>query len=240
MLLSVSGLVVNYGAVKAVRAIDLTVNEGEIVALLGGNGAGKSSTLNGIVGFAPKSGGVVNFSGRDITNMPTEHIVRQGVTLTPEGRRVFGSLSVEENMLLGGYTIGSRGTKYSETLAHLYDLFPILKERRNQLAGTLSGGQQQQLAIARSMMSSPKLLLLDEPSLGLAPQIIEMIFDLILELRKSSTTILLVEQNVAMSLEIADRGYVMASGEIIVSGSAAELESSQMVEQAYLGTEEQN
>ncbi len=237
-LLSVSGLIVNYGAVKAVRAIDLMVNEGEIVALLGANGAGKSSTLNGIVGLAPKSGGVINFSGRDITHMPTENLVRLGVTLTPEGRRVFGSLSVEENMLLGGYTIGSRSTQYSDTLGHLYDLFPILKERRKQLAGTLSGGQQQQLAIARSMMSSPKLLLLDEPSLGLAPQIIEMIFEFISELRNNSTTILLVEQNVAMSLEIADRGYVMASGEIIVSGSADELESSQIVERAYLGTEE--
>lgn len=238
MLLSVSGLEVNYGAVRAVRSIDLTVNEGEIVALLGANGAGKSSTLNGIVGLAPKSGGAITFSGIDITNMSTEHLVRQGLTLTPEGRRVFASLSVEENMLLGGYSIGAKTAQHSDTLAYLFDLFPILKERRRQIAGTLSGGQQQQLAIARSMMSSPKLLLLDEPSLGLAPQIIEMIFDLISELRKNSTTILLVEQNVSMSLEIADRGYVMASGELIASGFADELESSQMITDAYLGVEE--
>jgi branched-chain amino acid transport system ATP-binding protein len=238
MLLSVSGLVVNYDAVEAVRGIDITVAEGEIVALLGANGAGKSSTLNGIVGLAPRCSGVITFGDLDISDMPTENMVHHGLTLTPEGRRVFGSLTVEENMLLGGYTIGTRSSTFTDNLAHLYDLFPILKERRLQLAGTLSGGQQQQLAIARSMMSSPKLLLLDEPSLGLAPQIIETIFDLIANIRKGGATILLVEQNVAMSLEIADRGYVMASGEIIVSGSAEDLSKSQMVEQVYLGTEE--
>ncbi len=238
ILLSVSGLAVKYGAVEAVRGIDITVAEGEIVTLLGANGAGKSSTLNAIVGLAPKHSGLITFGGRNISGMPTEDLVHHGLTLTPEGRRVFGSLTVEENMLLGGYSIGMRSSTFTDNLARQYDLFPILKERRSQLAGTLSGGQQQQLAIARSMMSSPKLLLLDEPSLGLAPQIIETIFDLISDIRKEGATILLVEQNVAMSLEIADRGYVMASGEIIASGSAEELSTSHMVKQAYLGAGE--
>lgn len=238
MLLSATGLTVNYGAVEAVRGVDITVEKGEIVTLLGANGAGKSSALNAIIGLVPVTGGQIVFGGQDITELPTENLVRKGLTLTPEGRRVFGSLSVEENLLLGGYALGAGSSQYADNLAHLFDLFPILKERRSQLAGTLSGGQQQQLAIARSMMSSPKLLLLDEPSLGLAPQILEMIFDLISELRKGGVTILLVEQNVAMSLEIADRGYLMASGEIIASGSAEELASSHIVEQAYLGAEE--
>ena len=238
MLLSATGLTVNYGAVEAVRGVDITVEKGEIVTLLGANGAGKSSALNAIIGLVPVTGGQIVFGGQDITELPTENLVRKGLTLTPVGRRVFGSLSVEENLLLGGYALGAGSSQYADNLAHLFDLFPILKERRSQLAGTLSGGQQQQLAIARSMMSSPKLLLLDEPSLGLAPQILEMIFDLISELRKGGVTILLVEQNVAMSLEIADRGYLMASGEIIASGSAEELASSHIVEQAYLGAEE--
>ena len=238
VLLSATGLTVNYGAVEAVRGVDITVEKGEIVTLLGANGAGKSSALNAIIGLVPVTGGQIVFGGQDITELPTENLVRKGLTLTPEGRRVFGSLSVEENLLLGGYALGAGSSQYADNLAHLFDLFPILKERRSQLAGTLSGGQQQQLAIARSMMSSPKLLLLDEPSLGLAPQILEMIFDLISELRKGGVTILLVEQNVAMSLEIADRGYLMASGEIIASGSAEELASSHIVEQAYLGAEE--
>jgi len=238
MLLSVSGLSINYGAVKAVREVDIEVAAGEIVALLGANGAGKSSTLNAIVGLVPKRGGRVIFNGRDITRISTEHLVRQGVTLTPEGRRIFGSLSVEENLFLGGLTVGAKTAAFKDRLAWLYGLFPILKERRTQLAGTLSGGQQQQLVIARSMMSSPRLLLLDEPSLGLAPQVLETIFELIAEIRKAATTILLVEQNVAMSLEIADRGYLMASGEIILEGSAKELADSQLIAKAYLGAEE--
>ncbi len=237
MLLSASALAVNYGAVEAVRGIDIAVGEGEIVALLGANGAGKSSTLNAIVGLVPSHAKAIDFAGENIVGMPTEHLVRRGLTLTPEGRRVFASLTVEENLLLGGYTLGAKSAAYKDNLAQLFDLFPILKERRGQLAGTLSGGQQQQLAIARSMMSSPKLLLLDEPSLGLAPRILETIFELIARLRRDGVTILLVEQNVAMSLEIADRGYVMASGSIVASGTAAELESSHIVEQAYLGAQ---
>jgi len=237
-MLEVSGLAVRYGAVNAVRGVDLSVSRGEIVALLGANGAGKSSTLNAIVGLEPVSGGSIVFEDQDTTSLATELLVRRGLTLTPEGRHVFGSLSVEENLLLGGYTLGVRSQQFDDNRERLYSLFPILRERRRQLAGTLSGGQQQQLAIARSMMSSPRLLLLDEPSLGLAPQIIETIFGIISSLRNEGVTILLVEQNVAMSLEIADRGYVMASGQIITSGSAAELATSEIVHRAYLGAEQ--
>lgn len=237
MLLSASNLSVDYGPVSAARGIDLVVDEGEIVALLGANGAGKSSTLNAIVGLVPMSGGSVAFGGEDVSGLPTEHLVRRGLTLTPEGRKVFSSLTVEENLLLGGYALGTKSPEFLSNLDRLFGLFPILKERRSQFAGTLSGGQQQQLAIARAMMSSPRLLLLDEPSLGLAPKIIETIFELISELRSQGTTILLVEQNVALSLEIADRAYLMASGSIVTEGSAAALTASHLVEQTYLGGE---
>jgi len=238
MLLSVTGLEVRYGAVEAVRGIDLGVDRGEIVTLLGANGAGKSSTLNAIVGQAPRHAGRVILDGRDVSGMATEHLVRQGVTLTPEGRLLFGTLTVEENLLMGGYSIGVRSDRFKERLAWLHELFPILADRRHQLAGTLSGGQQQQLAIARSMMSCPSILLLDEPSLGLAPLVVETIFDLISQIRKAGTTILLVEQNVAMALEIADRGYVLDSGRIIHQGTARELAGSDAVERAYLGRED--
>ena len=237
MLLSVAGLKVTYGAITAVRGIALDVVEGEIVVLLGANGAGKSSALNAMIGLIRSQADEMTFDGQAISGVSTEALVRLGMTLTPEGRRVFGSLSVEENLRLGGYVVGGASGKYADNLERMYGLFPILKERRQQLAGTLSGGQQQQLAIARSMMSSPKLLLLDEPSLGLAPQIIETIFELIVEIRKSGATVLLVEQNASMSLAIADRGYVMASGKITSAGSAAELASSHIVEQTYLGAD---
>ncbi|MEM7170968.1 MAG: ABC transporter ATP-binding protein [Pseudomonadota bacterium] len=238
MLLSTTNLTVGYGAVEAVRGIDIDVAEGEIVALLGANGAGKSSTLNALVGLTSIQAGEVTFDGMVTNNLSPEQLVRRGLTLTPEGRRVFAALTVEENLILGGYTLGTRSTAFTDNLSHLLDLFPILKDRRQQLAGTLSGGQQQQLAIARAMMSSPKLLLLDEPSLGLAPQIVEKIFELIDDLRAAGTTILLVEQNVALSLDIADRGYLMASGRIVTTGSGAELASSNIIEQAYLGAGE--
>lgn len=236
-LLEVNGLQVHYGAVEAVRGIDLTIDEGEIVALLGANGAGKSSTLNAIVGLAPPYNGQITFSGGNLVGQPTESIVRLGITLTPEGRRVFGSLTTEENLLLGSMPLSDPSRDRSKNLTKMYDLFPILAERREQIAGTLSGGQQQMLAIARSLMSSPKLLLLDEPSLGLAPQIVDTIFEQIVDLRDAGITILLVEQNVAMSLDVADRGYIMASGEIVTGGTSNELSSSSIVEQAYLGHE---
>ena len=234
-LLSVTNLQVRYGAVEAVRGVDIEVGQGELVALLGGNGAGKSSTLNAIVGLVPASGGRVDFLATDISDLPTEMLVRKGITLSPEGRRVFAGLTVAENLSLGTYGRADRGG-IADTYARVYELFPILKERGNQLAGTLSGGQQQMLAIGRALMIAPKLLLLDEPSLGLAPQIVETIFELIATLRDQGITILLVEQNVAMSLDIVDRGYVMAGGRIVAAGTAAELNSSNIVEEAYLGT----
>ncbi len=236
-LLEVKGLCVHYGAVEAVRSIDLNINAGEIVTILGANGAGKSSTLNSIVGLAPPKEGKITFSGIDLFGKPTESIVRYGITLTPEGRRVFGSLTTEENLLLGSFPLVDPATDRTRNLEKMYDLFPILAERREQIAGTLSGGQQQMLAIARSLMSSPKLLLLDEPSLGLAPQIVDTIFEQIVDLRNAGITILLVEQNVAMSLQVADRGYIMASGTIVTEGSSRDLSSSHIVEQAYLGHE---
>lgn len=236
-LLEVDGLQVRYGAVEAVRGIDLFVEEGEVVALLGANGAGKSSTLNAVVGLVQKHAGSIRFAGDDIGGLATEFLVRRGITLTPEGRRVFGALTVEENLTLGGLPLGKAHAERRSNLERMFDLFPILAERRTQLSGTLSGGQQQMLAIARSLMMSPKLLLLDEPSLGLAPKIVETIFETITDLRSAGITILLVEQNVAMSLEVVDRGYVMAAGAIATSGTSAELNSSHLVEQAYLGHE---
>ncbi len=231
-LLSVRGLHVAYGAVEAVRGIDLEVRAGEIVALLGANGAGKSSTLNGIVGLAPATAGAVRLKSEEIRGLSTERLARRRLTLCPEGRRVFATLDVEENLRLGGYALERR--LRPERLAQMYALFPILAERRRQQAGTLSGGQQQLLAIARALMCDPELLLLDEPSLGLAPRIVEQVFELIATLRGRGVTVLLVEQNVAMSLEIADRGYVMASGRIVAAADAAELRRSGLIAQTYL------
>ncbi len=233
-MLSVSGLKVAYGAVEAVRGIELSIEQGELVALLGANGAGKSSSLNALIGLVPASGGRVSFLSEDITGLPTEQLVRKGMTLSPEGRRVFASLTVGENLRIGAYGRMDRRS-LSESYERVFSLFPILKERETQLAGTLSGGQQQMLAIGRALMIEPRLLLLDEPSLGLAPQIVETIFELIAMLRRQGITILMVEQNVAMSLDIIDRGYVMAGGRIVAAGSAQELKSSSVVENAYLG-----
>jgi len=234
-LLDVRDLRVRYGPVEAVRGIDFRVHVGEIVVLLGANGAGKSSTLNTLCGLVPTAGGEVRLDGEAITGLATEDLVRRGLTLSPEGRRVFGTLTVAENLLLGGYTLEGAETR-AETETHVLDLFPILAERRAQYASTLSGGQQQMLAVARALMSRPRLLLLDEPSLGLAPQIIEQVFELIVTLRDSGVTVLLVEQNAALSLEIADRGYLLAGGLITGSGTGAELAASDTLEAAYLGS----
>jgi branched-chain amino acid transport system ATP-binding protein len=233
-LLSVEGLVVRYGAIEAVRGADLSVRQGEIVTLLGANGAGKSSILNAIMGLVPVAGGRVVLEGNDVGGEPPEKIVRRGMTLTPEGRRVFANLTVAENLSIGAATRRDRA-EVEATRSDMLELFPILAERRDQLAGTLSGGEQQMLAIARSMMSQPKIVLLDEPSLGLAPQIVDTIFELIVRLRDRGATILLVEQNVELALEIADRGYVLASGAIALEGSARELSASGDVERAYMG-----
>ena len=234
-LLSITGLTVRYGAVEAVRGVDLQVERGELVALLGANGAGKSSTLNAIVGLADTAGGRVMLNDAEITSQPTETLVRQGITLAPEGRRVFAGLTVAENLRIGAYC---RPGDLTDAYERVFDLFPILKDRRNQLAGTLSGGQQQMLAIGRALMIEPEILLLDEPSLGLAPQIVDTIFELIAKLRQGGITILVVEQNVAMALDIVDRGYVMAGGRIVADGSAEDLKSSNLIEEAYLGTQE--
>lgn len=233
-LLSIEGLTVSYGAVEAVRGIDLAVRRGEIVTLLGANGAGKSSTLNALVGLAPRKAKRMVFAGTDLTGLPPETIVRRGMTLVPEGRRVFCSLTVEENLMLGGAKHAARGNP-AQVKADMLERFPILAERLHQKAGSLSGGEQQMLAIGRALMSSPDLLLLDEPSLGLAPQVVDRIFDLIGNLRDRGLTILLVEQNVAQSLEIADRGYVLANGRIELQGSAEALRSSPEIQDAYLG-----
>ena len=233
-LLSVEGLTVRYGAIEAVRGVSLAVHDGEIATLLGANGAGKSSILNAIMGMVPLAGGKVVLEGRDVAGQAPERIVRLGMTLTPEGRHVFANLTVLENLALGAAARRDRA-EVARTRTDMFELFPVLAERRDQVAGTLSGGEQQMLAIARSLMSRPRILLLDEPSLGLAPQIVDTIFELIAGLRERGITILLVEQNVDLALEIADRGYVMASGEIVMDDTAAELRRSGGVERAYMG-----
>jgi branched-chain amino acid transport system ATP-binding protein len=232
-LLSLSGLDVRYGAIQAVRSLDLEVAKGEIVALLGANGAGKSTTLKAIVGLV-KARGEITVAGSSIAGRDTEEIVRSGLTMVPEGRRVFPTLTVAENLTLGAATRRDPAGA-DRSRSEVETLFPVLAERADQPAGTLSGGQQQQLAIARALMSEPKLLLLDEPSLGLAPQIVDDIFDLILRLKARGLTILLVEQDAIAALDIADRAYVMANGRIIMSGPAAELRASEQVARAYLG-----
>ncbi|MBI2253206.1 MAG: ABC transporter ATP-binding protein [Proteobacteria bacterium] len=233
-MLEVESLAVNYGPIKAVLNVGLTVESGEIVTVLGANGAGKSTSLQAIVGLLPIQQGRVRFDGHDITGESTERIVRRGLTLTPEGRRIFAPLTVEENLRIGAATQG-KGGDIAALWDQMMELFPILASRRKQLAGTLSGGEQQQLAIARSLMSKPKLLLLDEPSLGLAPIVVELIFDLIKRLRGLGITILVVEQNVHQALDIADRGYVVSGGSVVLSGTAAELKTSPDVQKAYMG-----
>ncbi len=235
-LLSVQSLQVRYGPIEAVRGVDFEIREGDIVAFLGANGAGKSSTLNALVGLVPVASGTVKFNGDDITGWVPETLAPAGMTLSPEGRRVFGTLSVAENLRMGAYSI-----KEKEAVAaawdRVYSLFPILYERRDQFAGTLSGGQQQMLAVGRALMCNPTLLLLDEPSLGLAPKIIGQVFDLIAKLHEQGVTLALVEQNVSMALEIADRGYVFANGKIVASDLASELANSGALQSAYLGGE---
>jgi branched-chain amino acid transport system ATP-binding protein len=231
-MLEVSGLKVKYGEVAAVKGISLSVPQGTIVVLLGANGAGKSSTLNAIAGLVP-SQGTVTFDGEAISGQPAEAIVRKGISLTPEGRRVFPSLSVADNLHLGG-AAHARAEELARRTETELNRFPILRERYHQKAGLLSGGEQQMLSVARSLMSAPRLLLLDEPSLGLAPLIVDKIFELILDLKARGLTVLLVEQNAERALEIADYGYVLQTGEIVLKGSGPELASSNLVKQAYL------
>ena len=236
MMLSVENISVSYGPIRAIRDIRLSVSSGEIVALLGSNGAGKSTTLKALMGLQPVSSGRIIFEDQVISGMATDQIVRRGMTLTPEGRKVFAGLTIDENLRLGSAARKDRAD-IAKTRAEVLGLFPILGERLHQFAGTLSGGEQQQLAIARSLMSAPRLLLLDEPSLGLAPQIVDQIFDLIADLRQGGLTILLVEQNAEMALEIADRGYIYSNGKIELTGTGAELGASDDVANTYLGIE---
>jgi branched-chain amino acid transport system ATP-binding protein len=233
-VLKVEALRIRYGEVEAVKRVDLEVGQGEIVALVGANGAGKSSTLGAIAGLVPAAGGRVAFGGDDITGLPAEAISHKGIALVPEGRRIFASLTVAENLKLGGAAhLQSSDARAREK--EMFEFFPILKKYYHLKGGNLSGGEQQMLSIARALMSRPAMLLLDEPSLGLAPQMIDLVFDLISDLRRKGQTILLVEQNVALALEIADRATVLANGEVALTGAASELAGSDLVRRAYLG-----
>ena len=232
-MLKVENLNVYYGSINAIKGISFEVNQGEIVTMIGANGAGKSTTMNTVAGLLkPRSGSIV-FEGKDITHMPASKVVSLGLALCPEGRRVFQQMSVRENLEMGGYT--RQASEIASALEHVFELFPRLKERQRQVAGTLSGGEQQMLAMGRAMMSKPKLLMLDEPSMGLAPLLVEQIFDIILSLNKAGTTILLVEQNAQMALSIADRAYVLETGNIFKEGSADMLMHDDAVRKAYLG-----
>ena len=233
-LLAVEKLAVSYGGIRAVKGIDLHVNARELVCLIGANGAGKTTTLKGICGLQPVSGGVVRYDANDVTGRPAFELVRRGLAMVPEGRGVFGALSIEENLAMGAYTRTDRGGIAAD-IERVYTLFPRLRERRKQTAGTLSGGEQQMLAMGRSLMSRPKLLLLDEPSMGLAPLMVQKVFETVLAVSAEGVTILLIEQNARLALEIANRGYVMESGEITLAGEAKTLLGDPAVRAAYLG-----
>lgn len=235
-MLRVDNLVVRYGAIEAVKGISFEVERGEIVSLLGPNGAGKTSTLAALMGLVPAQSGTVTLDGKPIYGIGTAQIVMRGMTLSPEGRRVFPRLTVEKNLLLGGMT--QKDWRNPAVVERMYARFPILAERRNQLAGTLSGGEQQMLAIARALMSSPQVLLLDEPSLGIAPKIVTENFELICQLRDEGLTILLVEQNVFQSLSISDRAYVLENGRIASSGTSDEMLDSDLIRHSYLGVKD--
>jgi branched-chain amino acid transport system ATP-binding protein len=237
-LLRLASLNVFYGPLQALKAASLHVNRGEIVALLGANGAGKSTTLNAICGLLRARSGTIEYDGSDITRALPEVLVERGLTQVPEGRQIFGELSVRDNLLLGAYLRLRRGERRAveEDIQQMSALFPILEERMNQRAGTLSGGQQQMLAIARALMSRPRLLLLDEPSMGLAPLVVREIMQVVQRLRdERETTVLLVEQNAAAALRIADRGYVLETGRVVLEGTATELLRDREVRRAYLG-----
>ena len=233
-LLEVKNLKVAYGGIQAVKGIDLHIDQGELVTLIGANGAGKTTTLRTLVGMVKPAEGTIQYDGKPTGKTPVFDFVRKGLVMVPEGRGVFGRLTVEENLRMGAYYRNDESAIRSE-IDYVYELFPRLKERMTQLAGTLSGGEQQMLAMGRAMLSKPKLLLLDEPSMGLAPIIVQKIFEIVQMISKQGVTILLVEQNAKLALEISDRGYVMESGRITMSGAASELLSSDAVQKAYLG-----
>lgn len=235
VMLNISNLAVNYGAVNALRGVSLTVNAGEVVSIIGGNGAGKSTLMKAISGLDPTAGGSVIWDGRDITRMPSHQRVGAGISQSPEGRQVFPDQTVEDNLLLGAFLRSTRDPELKRDLEAQYATFPRLRERKNQLAGTLSGGEQQMLAISRALMSRPRLLLLDEPSLGLAPLIVKEIFGVIKRVRDQGVTILLVEQMANQALKVSDRAYVLQNGLITSSGTAKEVQNDASVREAYLG-----
>ncbi len=233
-MLKIENLNVKYGAIHALKGISFSVEEGEIVTLIGANGAGKSTTLKAISGLLQPAEGSIEYLGQSIAGIPAQEIVRRGVSQVPEGRRVFANLTVSENLDLGAYLEKDK-TVIKENLAKVFKRFPRLEERKKQLAGTLSGGEQQMLAIGRALMSRPKLLLLDEPSMGLAPILVQEIFDIIREINRGGTTVLLVEQNAHMALSVAQKAYVIETGKIVLQGTAEELRESEEVKKAYLG-----
>ena len=232
-ILKVEDINVYYGSIHAVKGVSFEVNEGEIVTLIGANGAGKSTTLNTISGLLHSKTGSITFMDEHLSKFPCHKIVSKGLAMVPEGRRIFLQMTVQENLEMGAFTQGKAGI--DADLDHVFSLFPRLEERRRQVAGTLSGGEQQMLAMGRALMSHPKLLMLDEPSMGLAPILVEQIFDIIKELHKADTTILLVEQNAQAALSVADRGYVLETGRIVTSGTGHELLESPAIKKAYLG-----
>ena len=233
-MLEVKDLEVYYGVICALKGISFEVNEGEIVSLIGANGAGKTTMMQSIIGLIPKKNGSVTFQGKDITKTPCHQIVSLGMTQVPEGRRIFQELTVYENLMMGAYTIRDQ-QRFRKDLEAIYTRFPRLAERKNQIAGTLSGGEQQMLAMSRAIMCHPKLLMLDEPSMGLSPLLVNQVFEIIQDINKDGTTILLVEQNAGKSLAISDRAYVMENGSIVLSGTGKELAASEKVRKAYLG-----
>ena len=234
-LLHVQDIHVYYGSIHAIKGISFDVNEGEVVTLIGANGAGKSTTLNTVSGLLKPRSGAIEFEGKSIVGVAPNKIVSHGMALCPEGRRVFLQMTVEENIEMGGYT--RPASEIEGSIQDVYKRFPRLKERYKQVAGTLSGGEQQMLAMGRALMSKPKLMMLDEPSMGLAPILVEQIFDIVKELNAAGTTILLVEQNARMALSVADRAYVLETGRITMSGNAHELAEDDRVRKAYLGEE---
>lgn len=233
-MLKVENINISYGAIHAIHDLSLEVNNGEIVTLIGANGAGKTSTLRAISGLNPIKSGEITYNGKIIGNIGAHKIVSYGLSQVPEGRRVFGDQTIEENLLLGAYLRKSK-SEIKVSMEEVFTLFPRVKERRKQLAGTMSGGEQQMLAIGRALMAKPKLLLLDEPSMGLAPIVVEEIFEIIKNIRKAGTTILLVEQNANAALQIADRGYVLETGSVVLEGLAQDLLHDDSVRKAYLG-----
>ncbi len=235
-MLEVKNIHTYYGNIHALKGISITVEENEIVTLIGGNGAGKTTTLRSISGLIPPRFGEIYFEGEKISDTPAHELVFKGITMVPEGRGIFARLTVFENLDMGAYSLPDRSS-FDDDLEKVYQLFPRLKERRKQVAGTLSGGEQQMLATARALMAKPRLLLMDEPSMGLAPILVESVFETIREINKNGTTILLVEQNATVALAVADRGYVLQTGEIVLKDSAENLRKDEMVQKAYLGIE---